>query len=66
MANKMEKGGGFMPTDSITKKFVIKEDAVCKKLVDAIEAAPTREQVRKSGPGSYERGKELLAGRYCR
>ena len=55
-----------MPTDSITKKFVIKEDAVCKKLVDAIEAAPTREQVRKSGPGSYERGKELLAGRYCR
>lgn len=55
-----------MATASITKKFVIKDDAACKKLVDALESAPTKKQVRKSGPSSYERGKELLAMRYCR
>lgn len=55
-----------MATASITKKFVIKDDAVCKKLVDELEAPQTKKQVQKSGPSSYERGKELLAMRYCR
>lgn len=55
-----------MATASITKKFVIKDDAAYKKLVDALESVPTKKQVRKSGPSSYERGKELLATRYCR
>jgi hypothetical protein len=55
-----------MPTDSISKRFVIKDDATCKKLVDALESTPERKQVRKSGPSSYEKGKELLAKRYCR
>ena len=53
-----------MSTASITKKFVIKDDATCKKLVDALESTPKRKQVRKSDPSSYERGKELLAMRY--
>ena len=55
-----------MPTDSITKRFVIKDDAICKKLVDDLETVPVRKQVQKSGPSSYEKGKELLAKCYCR
>ena len=55
-----------MATASITKKFVIKDDAVCKKLVDALESTSGKKQAPKSGPSSYERGKELLAMRYCR
>lgn len=55
-----------MATASITKKFVIKDDAVCKKLVEALEKTPAKERVQKMGPSSYERGKELLAMRYSR
>lgn len=55
-----------MATASITKRFVIKDDATCKKLVDALENTPTKKQAQKSCPSSYERGKELLAMRYCR
>lgn len=55
-----------MPTISITKKFVIKDDIVCKRLVDALEATPVEKQEYKSCPSSYERGKELLLMRYGR
>ena len=55
-----------MPTISITKKFVIKDDIVCKKLADALEAAPVKKQEYKSCPSSYEKGKELLLMRYGR
>ena len=55
-----------MATDSITKRFIIKDDITCKKLVDALENTPTKKQVEKSGPSSFERAKELLAIRYCR
>ena len=56
-----------MPTSSITKRFVIKDDATCQRLIDAIEefeAKAEKKPVKKSGPSSYERGKALLAARY--
>ena len=53
-----------MATDSITKKFVIKDDIACKRLVEGLEAASVKKQVRKSSPSSYERGKELFVTRY--
>lgn len=49
-----------MATSSITKKFVINNDAVCKKLVDELEAPQQKKQVQKAGPSSYEKGKKLL------
>lgn len=55
-----------MATDSITKRFVIKDDATCKKLVDAFENTPTKKKEVKSSSSSFERGKELLAIRYGR
>lgn len=58
-----------MATTSITEEFVIKDDATCQRLIDAIEefeANADKKPVKKSGPSSYERGKALLAARYSR
>lgn len=58
-----------MATSSITKRFVIKDDATCQRLIDAFEqfeANADKKPVKKSGPSSYERGKALLATRYSR
>lgn len=51
-------------TNPIFKRFVINDDATCEALLAALEEAEKRPIVKKSGPSSYERGKELLAMRY--
>lgn len=56
-----------MPTVSITKRFVIKDDETCQRLIDAFEKFETsadKKQEIKSGPSILERGRKLLALRY--
>ena len=55
-----------MATVSITKRFIVNDDKVCDKLIAALEAKPEKKPTIKKSVPSYERGKELLAMRYCR
>ncbi len=58
-----------MATSSITDKFVINDDAVCQRLIDALEefeAQTSENEEIKSGPSVCERGIELLIARYSR
>lgn len=55
-----------MATLSITKRFIVNDDKVCEKFIAATEAETKEKEIKKSVPSSYERGKELLASRYCR
>ncbi len=48
-----------MATSSITKKFIIKDDKACDRLIAAL-AAPKPRQMKKSS-NSYEEGKKQLA-----
>lgn len=48
-----------MPTSSITKKFIIKDDKTCDRLIAAL--AETKPQQIKKSSNSYEKGKEKLA-----
>lgn len=48
-----------MPTSSITKKFVIRDNSVCDTLIKVL----SEESQRRKKPSSkkYEEGKEILA-----
>lgn len=48
-----------MPTSSITKKFIIKDDKTCDRLIAAL--TETKPQQIKKSSNSYEKGKEKLA-----
>ena len=54
-----QQKGVFMPTSSITKKFIIKDDKTCDRLIAAL--AETKPQQIKKSSNSYEKGKEKLA-----
>ncbi len=46
-----------MPTESITKKFVIKDEEACDRLVEALEQPPKNKRTKSK---KYDEGKELL------
>lgn len=47
-----------MATTSITKKFVIKDDAACEKLIQILSSKSTRKKKKTSN--RYEEGKKIL------
>ena len=53
------KEGVTMPTSSITKRFVIKDDEVCEKLVNAIND-PNRKKREVKYPDALETGRAML------
>ncbi len=48
-----------MATSSITKRFVIKDDSVCERLIAVIND-PNCKKKKVSNPNAYEDGKKLL------
>lgn len=48
-----------MPTDSITKRFVIKDDSVCERLIEAL-TDPKNKKRDIPNPNAYEEGKKIL------
>lgn len=57
-------GEDYVAANSILRKFEIKDDVVCERLLDELENTPMKKVERKLGISSYERGKELLLTRY--
>ena len=56
----------IMATSSITKKFVIKDNEACDRLLHAIDAAKRSPQRVKRASTKYEEGKKLLAQYFSR
>jgi len=52
-----------LATESITKQFIIKDDAACKKLIEALNN-PSEKKVVKTN--NYEKGKEQLVQFFSR
>ena len=44
-----------MAPESITKRYIIKDDATCQKLIEDLEAAPAKKHENNTAPDSYER-----------
>lgn len=53
-----------MATSSITKKFVIKDNESCDRLIAVLTEKTSRR--KKTTSNKYEEGKKLLAQRYSR
>lgn len=49
-----------MATSSITKKFVVKDDKACERLISVL-SQPTSRKKKSNTPSKYEEGKKKLA-----
>lgn len=48
-----------MPTSSITKKFIIRDEETCKRLIEILNQPSHRK--KKTSSNKFEEGKKLLA-----